>query len=340
MLQFVGKDHVLQLFGIPLWGINPENGKKLLLSVLFILILLALNQLLHWISKLILGERTGRARFWVKQVVRLVSAILLITGVISIWFDNPSRLASAAAFVTAGLAIASQRVITAMSAYFILLRGKTFHVGDRIVMGGVRGDVIALGFLQTTIMEMGQAPPEESDAPSVWVAGRQYTGRIVTITNDKIFDEPVYNFTREFPYIWEEMHIPIPYGGDRKKAEQIMLAAARRHTTKIGELSQEAIEELERRYVVKREELEPRVYYRLTDNWVQLSVRFVTEDHGIRKLKDAMSREILDEFENSSISIASGTYEVVGFPEVKVRLVDSPKNGRRSVTSEQEVPHG
>ena len=74
-----------------------------------------------------------------------------------------------------------------MAGYFIILRGKSFKVGDRIVMGGVRGDVIAVSFMQTTIMEMGQPPGEQADAPSLWVAGRQYTGRIVTITNDKVF---------------------------------------------------------------------------------------------------------------------------------------------------------
>ena len=73
-------------------------------------------------------------------------------------------------------------------------------------MGGVRGDVIALGFIQTTIMEMGQPPPVQSADPAMWVRSRQYTGRVVTVTNAKIFDEPVYNYTRDFPYIWEEMH--------------------------------------------------------------------------------------------------------------------------------------
>lgn len=72
---------------------------------------------------------------------------------------------------------------------------------------------------------------------------------------------------------------------------------------------------------MKREELEPKVYYTLTDNWVELAVRFITEDHGIRKLKDAMSREILRELNSAGIGIASGTYEIVGFPEVKVRMV-------------------
>jgi small-conductance mechanosensitive channel len=324
VFQFVGKDHVLQLFGVRLVGVSPENGKKLLVSVIFLLLLFGANRLLRAIAAAILGRRTGLAHFWAKQAIRLATAVILITGIVSIWFNDPGRLAQAAALVTAGLAIASQKVIAAVSAYFIILRGKTFHVGDRIVMGGVRGDVIALGFIQTTIMEMGQTPPEQSDAPSTWVAGRQYTGRIVTVSNDKIFDTPVYNFTRDFPYIWEEMRLPIPYNADWKQAEQIILRAAQQHTTKIAELSNDALDELERRFLIKREHLEPRVYCQLTDNWVQLSVRFITEDHGIRQVKDLMSRQILGELNRANIGIASGTYDVVGLPEVKVRLL----NGR------------
>lgn len=321
-IQFAGKEHVLELFGIRLLGFTPENARKLLVSLAFLSVLFAVDRLLHLVVRAVLGERTGTVEFWFKQAIRVLIAVILIIGIVSIWFSDPGRLASAAAFITAGLAIASQRVITAVSAYFIILRGKTFHVGDRIVMGGVRGDVIALGFMQTTIMEMGQPPGEEADAPSLWVHARQYTGRIVTITNDNIFTKPVYNYTREFPYIWEEIKLPIPYQANRKTAEQIILKAARHHAEKIADMGEDALKELERRYELRREDLEPRVFYRLTDNWVEFALRFIAEDHGIRHLKDAMSREILDEFERCGIGIASGTYDVVGLPEVKVHMVD------------------
>jgi small-conductance mechanosensitive channel len=321
-IEIVGNSHTVQVFGIKLVGISGENAKKLLFSVVFLLLLGGFSWLLRRLGDRIFGGREGRGRFWFRQGARLLTAAVLIIALISIWFSDPSRLASAAAFITAGLAIASQRLITAVAGYFIILRGKNFNVGDRIVMGGVRGDVIALGFTQTTIMEMGQPPSEQSDAPSMWVAGRQYTGRIVTITNDKIFDNPVYNYTREFPYIWEEMHVPIPYNSDRRQAESIILEAARNHTTKIAEMGEEPLEELERRYAVKREELEPTVFMRLTDNWVEMTVRFVTEDHGVRRVKDAMTREILDRLDEAKIGIASGTYEVVGMPELRVRFSD------------------
>lgn len=266
------------------------------------------------------GKKEGRFQFWSRQALRILTTALLLIGLISIWFNNPSQLASAAAFVTAGLAIASQRIITAFAGYLIILRGKNFNVGDRIVMGGVRGDVIALGFMQTTIMEMGQPPGEQADAPSLWVSARQYTGRIVTVTNDKIFDTPVYNYTTDFPYIWEEMRIPIPYTADRNRAEQILDDAARRRTAKIRELGEEALKELERRYMIKRQELEPKVYYRLTDNWCELTVRFIVYAHDVRTVKDQMSRDILAGLDAAGIGIASGTYEIVGMPELRVRM--------------------
>lgn len=78
-------------------------------------------------------------------------------------------------------------------------------------------------------MEMGQPPSVSSADPAVWVNSRQYTGRPVTVTNGVIFKEPVYNYTREFPYIWEEIVVPVTYDADRIRAEQILLSAARTH---------------------------------------------------------------------------------------------------------------
>jgi small-conductance mechanosensitive channel len=114
-----------------------------------------------------------------------------IIGAVSIWFDDPTRLTTALGFVTAGVAFALQRVITAVAGYFVILPG------------GVRGDVIALESMQTTIMEIGQPPPVQSSEPAVWVKSRQYTGRIVTVTNAKIFDDPIYNYTHEFGFLFE-----------------------------------------------------------------------------------------------------------------------------------------
>jgi hypothetical protein len=49
---------------------------------------------------------------------------------------------------------------------------------------------------------------------------------------------------------------------------------------------------LNRRSFADSTDLDPRVYWRLTGNWLELAVRFVTPERGVRAVKDAMSREI------------------------------------------------
>ena len=320
VLQFVGPDNALQLFGVKFVGLTGENGKKLLLSLVFIGLVWMLGWGVGKLAGAVLRHRPDRSAFWAKQSVHLFSAIAVVIVLCSVWFNDPARMATAFGLVTAGLAFALQRVITSVAAYFVILRGKTFNIGDRIVMGGVRGDVIELGFIQTTIMEMGEPPSVQGADPAVWVRSRQFTGRIVNVTNDKIFENPVYNYSRDFPYIWEEMLIPISYTTDLARAEQIMLCATREATLQIDEIGDTALAELERRYAVQRSHLGPRVYVRLTDNWIELSVRFLTREHGIREIKDKLSRELLKEFTRAGIGIASSTYDIIGMPPISIKL--------------------
>ena len=318
-IGFTGADRVLQVFGVKLVGVTEETGRKLLLigSVIVALTLISrLGSLL--IRRVFSGDERVSFRFWWQQGLRLTTAALGLILFVSIWFDDPQRLATVAGLISAGLAIALQRLVTAFAAYFVILRGRIFRLGDRIVMGGVRGDVIELGFIRTTIMEMGQPPPVQKDEPAIWVEARQYSGRLVTVTNDKIFDEPVYNYTRDFPFIWEEMHLPIPYAADRARAEEILRQAAERHTVRVSELSTQALREFRQRYFLDSPDLTPRVYCQLTDNWLELAVRFVTRERGVREIKDAMSREILAELEAAGIQIASATYEIVGLPPIRL----------------------
>ena len=308
-----------RLFGVTLIGATPDNLHKLLLTLAFIAIAFAITWMLRSLLALLIGSRTGtRIQFWAKQGVSLIIAAILILGVMSIWFDSPTRLAGALGLIGAGIAFALQRVITAVAGYFVILRGKTFNVGDRIVMGGVRGDVIDLSFMQTRIMEMGEPPAEQPDEPAMWVRSRQFTGRIVTVTNDKVFDTPVYNYTRDFPYIWDEIHLPVRYQDDRAKVEKILLEAAANHAVTRQKIGDDEVKRLEGEFGIGVGDIDPQTYWRITDNWLEITVRFLAPDHGIRRMKDQMSREILAALDKAKIGIASGTYAIVEMPPLKL----------------------
>ncbi len=318
-IRLVGPNRAVEVFGVVLVGVSAENGKKLLFTLVFILVVYLLQRLVRRLAAAMLRDRGDeRLFFWARQGIQLGAALLVVVGLLSIWFDDPTRLATGLGLMSAGLAFALQKVITAIAGYFIILRGRTFNVGERIRMGGVRGDVIALGFTQTTIMEMGQPPPVQGDEPAIWVKSRQYTGRVVTVSNATIFDEPVYNYTREFPYLWEELSVAVPYHADLARAESLLLDCARRHTVDLGRAGAEALEEMRRRYFAAAAEFEPRVYLRITENWLELTVRFVATDRGVRELKDSMSREIVREFQAAGIGFASSSLEIVGLPPLRL----------------------
>jgi small-conductance mechanosensitive channel len=307
---------------------NTEIGLKILITIAFLIVLWLLRRIANALIGESLRDRyNGRTWFWAGQGLNLFTAVLLILGLLKIWFDNPNRLATAIGLVTAGVAFALQRVIAAVAGYFLILRSNIFSVDDRITMGGVRGDVIALGFTHTKIMEMGQPVSLQDPTSPSWVKSRQFTGRIVTVTNDKIFEQPVYNYTQDFPYLWEEISIPISYSADREVAEQILLECATRHTENINQMSQESLRVMRDRYFFHAADLTPKVYYRITNNWLELTVRFVVREHGIRDLKDTISRDLLKAFDAAGIKIATTTYNIVGFPLLQIEKgVDNLKN--------------
>ena len=310
----------MDVFGIHLIGLDSENGRKLALSLATIAVLVALTVLLRLVVRVVPGGT--RVRFWTRQGVSLGIAVVGAITLASIWFDNPRSASMVAGLFSAGLAFALQKVITSFAGYFLILRGKNFSVGDRIVMGGVRGNVIALGFFQTTIMEMGEPESVQGAKPAMWVKSRQFTGRIVTVANSRIFDEPVYNYTRDFPFIWEEMTIPVSYRDDRHRAEQILLHAAKRHAVDAHRMQPGALQHLQQKYELTLDDFTPRVYWRLTDNWLELTVRLLVPDRGVRDIKSAMSREVLAGLDEAGIGIASATSEIVGFPTLRVERVN------------------
>jgi small-conductance mechanosensitive channel len=316
----------MTVFGVHLLGFDLRTGEKLILTVGLLVFFALLRRLVAYATRARVSDAkdpaaegtAARTVFWARQVISLVLFAALVLALVSVWFDNTPNFATVGALFTAGIAVALQRVITAFAGYVIILRGSTFSIGDRIVMGAVRGDVIALDPFQTTIMEMGETRAEQPDAPAVWVHGRQFTGRIVTVNNGVIFDQPVYNYTRDFPYVWDEIMLPIPYDGDEARAERIMLDAVTRHAVRADAFRADDRVRLQQRYGLEVDDLTPRAFYELTDNWIAISVRFLVHDHGARIAKDAIFREILAAFRAANISVASGTYAIVQMPPLKV----------------------
>ncbi|QEL17745.1 mechanosensitive ion channel family protein [Limnoglobus roseus] len=145
-LRTEGPQRAVYLFDVRLVGVNADNGKKVLFTVAFVVLLLLLAWALRRVAAALLkGNENARTAFWTRQGINLFGGAFLLFGIASIWFDDPTTLTTALGLVSAGLAFALQKVVTAIAGYFVILRRKTFNVGNRIAMGGVRGDVLPSG---------------------------------------------------------------------------------------------------------------------------------------------------------------------------------------------------
>lgn len=265
------------------------------------------------IAAAVLGNLIGRAvahriddsysRYYARKFVGYLFFAAALLALAILWRPFAGRLGVVVGLAAAGLAIALQEVIASFAGWFNILSGRIFRVGDRIEMGGVRGDVIDITPLRTKLLEMGSTTSTET-----WVHGRQHTGRIVAVSNRMTFSAPVYNYSSNFEYIWEEMMIPVPFDADWELAERIVLEEAQRVSSTSGAL--EALAQMARRYPIPRTELEPRVYTRVTDGWIEMSARFMVPVRTGRGIKDDMTRCITQRFAESGIEFSTASMSV------------------------------
>ena len=62
------------------------------------------------------------------------------------------------------------------------------------------------------------------------------------------------------------------------------------------------------RYPLKDTKVEPTLYLAMTDNWIEVTLRFVVDAQERRRVKDQLHRDLLQHFQaEETISVASTT---------------------------------
>ncbi|MEP7121614.1 MAG: mechanosensitive ion channel domain-containing protein [Byssovorax sp.] len=211
----------------------------------------------------------------------------------------------------AGVAFALQEVIASVAGWLALSFGSFYNVGDRVQLGGIMGDVIDVGVLRTTIMECGD-----------WVKGDQYNGRIVRVANSFVFKEPVFNYSNDFPFLWDEITVPVKYGSDRALARAIFERVAANVTGAFAESAKGKWKDMVRTYRIEDASVDPAVLLIANDNWLEFTVRYVVDYKRRRSTKNDLFNQILDEIDQTDgkVAMASMTVQLVEWPRLDVRL--------------------
>jgi small-conductance mechanosensitive channel len=150
-----------------------------------------------------------------------------------------------------------------------------------------------------------------------WLGGDHNTGRIVTVSNAFIFKEPLFNYSRHLDYVWDEISLPITYESDWQSAIRILSESVTTQSL-YQDLLPKAAEQrrrARREFANKITPLEPRVFVKLTDNWIKLGLIYPVGTESRRAFRSLVSQEILKEFRAAGIEMASQTMAIVRFPE-------------------------
>ena len=165
-----------------------------------------------------------------------------------------------------------------------------YHVGDRISVGEVFGDVYKIDFLTTTVWEIG-APYRDG-----FVQAEQPTGRLVTFPNNEVLSGTVVNLTGDFPYVWDELAVAVANESDLPKSMQVIEKVA---NDLLGDYMKKPTQQYEE--ILKRADLEynisnkPELYVSINESWTDIVVRYLVGARERRKWKSQLSLRVMEE---------------------------------------------
>jgi len=232
--------------------------------------------------------RERAARYNVRRVLRLLTALLVGFSVVSILFVGWYGAAVSLGLLSLVLGFALQAPLTSFFAWIYILVRSPYRVGDRIRIDEATGDVIDVDYLDTTLWEFG-GEFLSTDHPS---------GRIIRFPNSKVFNSTVYNYSWPlFPYIWNEITVQVAYESDLEFVASVMRTAVEEEMGAAMSERVKVYRELLADTPVDHLEVDdrPSVLFRVNPNtWVDATVRYLVTPRRAGRRKTLLTRRIIE----------------------------------------------
>jgi small-conductance mechanosensitive channel len=282
---------------------NPIFTKTASIFFLFVIVYIIVKILQKATFKI---AKDNSSKYKFKKLINFVGYLLFVFGILFIFNTKLSGIGTALGVAGAGIAFALQEVIVSVAGYVTVFTSNFYKVGDRVKLGGIKGDVIDIGMLRTTLMEIGD-----------WVNGDLYNGKIVRVANSFVFKEPVYNYSGDFPFLWDEITIPIKTNGDYNYAKQVFTKILEDEVGAFAKTSQVAWDKMIGSYSIENARVTPMVSMVFDENWITFTLRYVVDYKSRRGTKSILFDKILSAVNKSEgkIEVGSAAFEITAFPK-------------------------
>jgi small-conductance mechanosensitive channel len=274
--------------GIPAPSVNLETWKPYLLVLVILLGTKLLLQVLKPLFRAQLRERFEMEAdvFSVFQVFSYLAWIgAIVFAVYVLLGGNFAEIGVLGGAVVFGvLLFILQEPLLNCVGWAILVTRRVYKLGDRIEVNGTKGYVVAISPMNTTVREFGG-----------WMSREMFTGRYATIPNKSIMTSNVFNYTKDTPFIFTEVLVPITYESDLRKAEQIVLESA---NEVVGDLMRDNRESIQEKYEFRDLATytieEPTVRWKLKDSWVEIGVVFFCPAYRKGYYESEVTKRVLE----------------------------------------------
>jgi small-conductance mechanosensitive channel len=268
------------------WGLFTTTDSfahaisSILLIIVVILLRLALVRTILGLEKV----QPDVKRRWIVSV-RNVSIVIVLLGLITIWSQAIVGIAVSFIALAVAMVIATKELIMCISGAVVRASTKSYSVGDRIELGGKRGDVVDQNLFTTTLLEIGPGQ-----------ASHQYTGRAIIIPNSLLLSTPIINetFTDEFGL--HVFCIPMLAGDDWQTHERLLLEAAHIECGPFLEQARNYMKSIESRHGLDSPTVAPRVTLQIPEpGKINLLLRIPAPTRRKGRLEQAILRRYLAE---------------------------------------------
>lgn len=272
---------------LPLSEAYIPLGQKLVIGSIIIAFVLFLNRLLKQVLVRKIDDKASAYNF--RSLINFVSFILIFLIVLSLVFSNWYATLVSFGVVSLILGLALQNPLTSLFGWVYLLLRKPYEVGDRIKIGNVYGDVMNVGYFDTTLWEFG----------GDYLSGDHPSGKIIKFANSRIFNEYVVNYSWPlFPYIWTEVKFYVSYSSDFDFISHTVTGIAEKE---LGEAMIRRVKRLKKILADSMvQELDikerPSIIFKAHDNtWIEVTVRFLVQPKNSGQRKSLLFTYIMKE---------------------------------------------
>jgi len=294
--------------------IQQQNVERILIILIGIILIVVVS---HYLKKIITRKVNDPAnKYRSRKAVNIFSYLLIASIFLFVYSDKLGSIGIALGLAGAGIAFALQEVITSIAGWISIVTTNSIRIGQRVKIGAITGDVIDIGVLKTTIMEVGD-----------WVEGDLYNGRITELSNSFVFKEPLQNYSADYPFLWDEITVPIRTESDFHLARKIFLGVTEEVCGTYTEESQLVWATMTDKYRVEDADVKPLVTLTFDENWITFTIRFVVDYKKRRSTKDRLYTRLLEEiakYENS-IVIASSSLEITNISLKDVKTTSTKR---------------